>query len=64
MIEHRTVWRLRALDYPNPPRSGLDVQLVVDTTAPVVVAAIERAAASAGIELERIEGLDEEGSQP
>jgi len=53
----RTVWRiLRVLDDDGLPRRGLDVQLVVDTAAPAVVDAIERAALGAGIELELVEG--------
>lgn len=56
MSELRTVWRLVAIAYP--PTGGLDVQLVIDTTAPAVVEAIERAAADAGVELERV--VDEE----
>lgn len=42
----RTMWRLRGADF--------DVQLVVDTTAPEVVAAIEQAARQNGLELERV----------
>jgi hypothetical protein len=48
----RTVWRLKAI--PSWP-TYLDVQVVVDTTAPMVVKAIEQAAEAHGIELEKIE---------
>jgi hypothetical protein len=51
--EPHTIWRIRALDLISPAR--LNVRLAVDTTAPLVVEAIERAADDAGILLERIE---------
>jgi hypothetical protein len=48
-----TAWRLvRVPDFPN----RLDIQLVVDTTAPAVVEAIEEAAKRNGIVLERMAG--------
>ena len=46
----RTVWWIVRLD-----GRRLDVRLEVDTTAPLVVEMIERAAADAGIVLERDE---------
>jgi hypothetical protein len=51
----RTRWRLVGLvDVAGVQRRSLDVELVVDTTAPLVVSAIERAASRAGIRLERV----------
>ena len=47
-----TRWRIVAAGISLPK---LNVVLSVDTTAPLVVAAIEYAAAKNGIELERIE---------
>lgn len=47
----RTVWRIVGVDPTR--RQGLNVSLSVDTTAPAVVDAIERAAAANGITLER-----------
>ena len=41
-----------------PDRAGLDVQLVIDTTSPAVVEAIEQAAAGAGVWLVREEEPD------
>jgi hypothetical protein len=46
-----TVWRITGLE----GWGRLDVLLVVETTAPQVVAAIEAAAAANGIELEQVE---------
>jgi cell division ATPase FtsA len=51
----RTVWRL--VRVPELAQR-LDVELVVDTTAPAVVEAIEAAAERAGVELERV-GVEE-----
>ena len=45
----RTRWRLAGV----AGNGDLDVEVIVDTTAPVVVEAIERAAAAHGIELHR-----------
>lgn len=45
-----TVWRLRQI----PGRGGLDIQIVIDTTAESVIETIEQAARDAGIELERV----------
>jgi len=50
----RTRWRLLALYDAGKVRHGLDVELVVDTTADVVVDAIEHAARQNGIRLERV----------
>jgi hypothetical protein len=48
-----TRWRIVGLpDWPN----RVDVVLTVDTTAPVVVDAVERAADCAGVELWRLAG--------
>jgi hypothetical protein len=48
----RTAWRVVGVpDFPN----RLDVMLVVDTTAPAVIDALEAAAAGAGVRLERVE---------
>ena len=55
MTGPRTVWRLVAIvESAGVVRQGLDVQLVVDTTADVVVDAIEAAARAHGIRLERV----------
>jgi hypothetical protein len=54
MTDLRTRWRLLALYDAGNVRQGLDVELVVDTTADVVVDAIERAARANGIRLERV----------
>jgi hypothetical protein len=53
----RTVWRITAIERGDlgRPMRGLDVQLVVDTTADVVVDLIEHAASRAGVVLERVE---------
>lgn len=48
----RTVWRL--VGYPEWP-GKLDVELTVDTAAPEVVEAVERAAAANGLELVRVQ---------
>jgi hypothetical protein len=51
-----TTWRLtRIPDWPNE----LDIRVVVDTTAPLVIAAIEQAAERQGLELERVLGPDD-----
>lgn len=50
MSDLRTVWRIRGI----AGRAGLDVELVVDSSAAVVVEAIERAALAHGIALERV----------
>ena len=56
MSELRTRWRLVAIvEGAGVVRSGLDVELVVDTAADVVVEAIERAARQNGIRLERVD---------
>jgi hypothetical protein len=56
----RTRWLLRRVpDWPN----DVAVELVVDTTAPTVVEAIEQAAASNGIELQRMRGCGHDGWQ-
>lgn len=44
-----TSWRI----LETPRRRGLDIRLVVDTTAPTIVELIENAAENAGILLER-----------
>jgi hypothetical protein len=49
-----TAWRIVGL----PNRPGLDVRLSVETTAPAVVEAIEKAAAASGVELERVESSE------
>ena len=55
MTGPRTVWRLVAIvEGAGVIRQGLDVQLVADTTADVVVDAIEAAARAHGIRLERV----------
>lgn len=54
MSDLRTRWRLVAIAEGARIRQGLDVELVVDTTADVVVDAIERAARANGIRLERV----------
>lgn len=46
----KTIWRLEAV--PELPQR-LDIKLVVDTTAPAVVEAIEEAAAQNGVLLVR-----------
>jgi hypothetical protein len=53
----RTVWRLHAIAGWG---GGLDVTVAVDTTAPAVVDAIERAARDNGIALERVAGEPEQ----
>jgi hypothetical protein len=55
MSDLRTRWRLRAIaDTSGRVWPSLDVELVVDTAADVVVEAIERAARANGIHLERV----------
>ena len=55
MSDLRTRWRLVAIvQDAGVVRTGLDVELVVDTTAEVVVDAIEHAARQNGIRLERV----------
>jgi pyrrolidone-carboxylate peptidase len=57
----RTVWRLvRVPEWPN----RINVEMVVDTTADAVVAAIEEAAARNGIALERVANNDTHPTQP
>jgi hypothetical protein len=51
--EPTTRWRLTQ----TPGRPRLELELVVNTTAPAVVDAIEQAAARAGVELERLEDV-------
>jgi hypothetical protein len=48
----QTRWRIRAV--PDLPQR-LDVELIVDTEAPAVIQAIEEAAATNGVQLERLE---------
>jgi hypothetical protein len=55
----QTRWRLRRTALVD----GLDVQVVVDTTAVLVVGAIEEAARRHGIELERLRGCGHDGWQ-
>lgn len=50
----QTRWRLSAIAGNAWRNDDLDLTLTVDTTAPVVVNAIERAAERHGVELERI----------
>lgn len=55
MSDLRTRWRLVAIvEDAGVVRTGLDIELVVDTTAELVVDAIEHAARQNGIRLERI----------
>ena len=51
--EVRTAWRIVGCG----DHEGLDVRLSVDTTAPAVVDAVERAAGGVGVQLERLEPL-------
>ena len=53
MKNTHTVWRIVSIEVPG--HHQLDVQLVMDTTAEVVVKQVEDAAAKHGIALERIE---------
>jgi hypothetical protein len=48
----QTVWRIVGLTAES---EELNVRLVVDTTEPAIVDAIERGARQAGVELERVE---------
>lgn len=59
MTGPRTVWRLVSLYDAGRIWQGLDVQVVAETTADVVVDAIERAARDHGIRLERVMTVDE-----
>jgi len=54
----RTTWKLVALNYPSPPRSGLNVTISVDTDADAIIDAIEVAAEANGLELERVDDAD------
>ena len=58
MNEPSTVWRIVGLE----GWGKLDVLVVVETTAPQVVHAIERAAAGAGIDLVRVEDEEPEAA--
>lgn len=49
----RTRWRIVGVDEPTR-RRGLDVELAVDTDAPVVIDAIEEAADRQGVWLKRV----------
>jgi hypothetical protein len=55
VTDPRTTWRLVAIAEGAYVRQGLDVLVSVDTTADMVVDAIERAARDHGIRLERVD---------
>jgi len=50
----RTIWRITEAQVPGATLYALDLELSVDTTAPAILEAIERAASHAGIELVRV----------
>jgi hypothetical protein len=47
--QYQTSWRIVA----TPRGTGVDIRLVIDTRAPAIIDLIEKAAADAGIVLER-----------
>ena len=64
MTGARTVWRLVSLYEAGVVHQSLDVELSVDTTADVVLAAIERAARANGIRLERVATIEPAPERP